>query len=83
MQGNVTTANICSTEAFPHDGRSGFALTLTEEGTFEKKNYLYLITKVTCGVRGSAVAKALCYKLEGRGFEMRCFSQFTYFFLPD
>jgi hypothetical protein len=36
-----------------------------------KKIHNLLMLYCTCGVRGSVVVKALCYKPEGRGFETR------------
>jgi hypothetical protein len=32
---------------------------------------LYLLVRLHIGARGSVVVKALCYKLEGRGFDSR------------
>jgi hypothetical protein len=37
------------------------------------RKWLYFILKILAGrkARGSVVVKALCYKLEGRGFDTR------------
>jgi hypothetical protein len=47
---------------------------LTNSNTNIKPSIIYNVTYITyniAGARGSVVLKALCYKLEGHGFDSR------------